>query len=270
MTNFAGKVAVVLGASSSRGTGWAIAEALAAEGAKVVVGARTLAPLQELAKKINGIAVRCDATQEDDIKTLIETAMREYGQVDIAVNAAGSALMGPIAEAETATLQSSLDTNYLANVYFVKHAAAAMNSGGAIVIISTMATTNVMGPLFPYACAKAATDCLVRYAAVEYGSRNIRVNSIQPGPILSDLTWDFLTNPQVKARMEYEIPLKRIGVPADFANAVLWLAGPCYATGTNIQVNGGHFLQRFPHPDELAAKVEEAGRPQHDREHGAA
>ncbi len=268
-TDFTGKVAVVLGASSARGTGWAIAEALAAQGAKVVVGARTLAPLQELAKKTGGIAVRCDATSEDDIKLLIATALKEYGQLDIAVNAAGSALMGPIETAETATLQSSLDTNYLANVYFVKHAAAAMGNGGSIVIISTMATTNVMGPLFPYACAKAATDCLVRYAAVEYGGRNIRVNSVQPGPILSDLTWDLLTNPQVKERMEYEIPLKRIGVPSDFANAVLWLAGPCYATGINLQLNGGHFLQRFPRPEELAAKVEDAGRPQHDREQGA-
>ena len=266
MKSLEGKVAVVLGASSARGTGWAIAETLAAEGAKIVVGARSLESLQTLAKKINGIAVRCDITREDEVIALIAAAKKEYGQVDIAVTAAGSALMSPVADATHETLQSSLDTNYLGNVYFVKHAAAAMDKGGSIVVISTMATKNVMGPLFPYACAKAATDCLIRYAAVEFGARGIKVNSIQAGPILSDLTWDFLNTPQVKSRMLEEIPMKRIGTPADFANAVLWLAGPSYITGTNIDVNGGHYLMRFPRPEELAARVEEAGQSSYDRE----
>ena len=131
MKSLEGKVAVVLGASSARGTGWAIAETLAAEGAKIVVGARSLESLQTLAKKINGIAVRCDITREDEVIALIAAAKKEYGQVDIAVTAAGSALMSPVADATHETLQSSLDTNYLGNVYFVKHAAAAMDKGGS-------------------------------------------------------------------------------------------------------------------------------------------
>ena len=268
MGSLQGKVAIVLGASAARGTGWAIAEGLAAEGAKVVVGSRSLVPLQELAKKINGVAVRCDAAVEDDIKTLVAAAIENYGQLDIAVNAAGLPIMGPIAEATTEALQAAVNTNYFANVYFVKHAAAAMANDGSIILISSASTTNVVEPHFAYACAKSATDCLVRYAAVEYGRRNIRVNSILPGGILSDMAWDYYSNPQVRARFEHEIPLRRIGMPADFANAVIWLAGPAYITGANLQVNGGNFLTRFPRPDETEARPEDSGKVLFDREHG--
>lgn len=268
MKSLQGKVAIVLGASAPRGTGWAIAEALAEQGAKVVVGARSMAPLEQLAKKIGGVAVRCDAACEDDIATLVRTAVDRFGGLDIAVNSAGLPVMGPIAEASTEALQAAVNTNYFANVYFVKHSAAAMSNGGSIILISSASTTNVVEPHFAYACAKSASDCLVRYAAIEYGHRNIRVNSILPGAIMSDMAWDYYSNSQVRSRFEHEIPLGRIGTPADFANAVVWLAGPAYITGVNLQVNGGNFLTRFPRPDETVVRAEESGsgRPLFDRE----
>ena len=265
MTTLQGKVAIVLGASASRGTGWAIAEGLAREGAKVVVGARSLAPLQELANKIGGTAVRCDASQEEDIENLVRTAVKTYGKLDIAVNSAGLPVMGPIAQATKAALQTAVDTNYFANVYFIKHAAAAMKQDGSIVLITSASATNVVEPHFAYACAKSATDCLVRYAALEYGTRNIRVNSILPGAILSDMTWDYYSNDQVRHRFEEEIPLKRIGMPEDFANAVIWLSGPAYITGVNLQLNGGQYLTRFPRPNETEVRPEDSGRPLYDR-----
>jgi NAD(P)-dependent dehydrogenase (short-subunit alcohol dehydrogenase family) len=266
MTSLQGKVALVLGASAARGTGWAIAEALAAEGARVVVGARSLAPLEELARRIDGVAVRCDVASEADIEAAVRTAVERYGRLDIAVNAAGLPVMGPIAEATTDALQKAVEVNYFGNVYFIRHAAAAMRAEGSIVIISSASTTNVVEPHFAYACAKSATDCLVRYAAVEYGRRGIRVNSILPGPILSDMTWEYYSNPQVVERFEREIPLGRIGMPADFASAVVWLAGPTYLTGVNLQLNGGVHLMRFPRPDEIAMRPEDSGKPLFDRD----
>ncbi len=268
MSSLKGKVAVVLGASASRGTGWAVAEALAAEGAKVVVGARSFAPLQELANKIDGVAVRCDASREEDIAAMVQTAVDRYGRLDIAVNSAGLPVMGPIAAASREALQSAVDTNYFGNVFFVRYAAAAMKDGGSIVLITSASATNVVEPHFAYACAKAATDCLVKYAAVEYGPRGIRVNSILPGPILSDMTWDYYTNSQVMKRFEAEIPLRRIGMPADFADACVWLAKPGYLTGVNLQLNGGIYLNRFPRPDETDARPEDSGKPLFDRDKG--
>jgi NAD(P)-dependent dehydrogenase (short-subunit alcohol dehydrogenase family) len=251
VANLQGKVAVVLGASASKGTGWAIAEALAGAGAKVVVGARSLEPLQRLADKIGGTAVRCDVSNEKEVAAAAQAALDTYGKLDIAVNAAGLAGQGLIDEAEENDLRNAVENNYFANVYFVKHMARAIGSDGSITIISSLSTTHPMLPLFSYACAKAATDCLAKYAALEYGPRNIRVNTILPGPIMSDMTADIYAQPGYVEALEREIPLKRIGYPNDFADAVLWLAGGAYVTGLNIPVCGGIQLARFPFQDEL-------------------
>lgn len=251
MDSFKGKTAVVLGASAQGGTGWAIAEAFAAAGAKVVVGARSLSQLQQLARHIGGTAVACDAGREEDVRNLATTALNAFGRLDIAVNAAGLPVLGLIADSTDESLQSALQVNYLGNVYFVKHMANAIGSDGAITLISSMSTTHPLIPHFAYACAKSATDCLVRYAALEYGPRQIRVNSVLPGAIVSDLSRELFASEAMRHAFEKEVPLGRLGFPADFANAVLWLSGQAYVTGLNLQVNGGNQLSRFPYMSEL-------------------
>lgn len=251
MNQLTGKVAVVLGASAEAGTGWAIAEALSGAGVKVVVGARSEAPLKVLAQKIGGTARVCDAASEAQIAALAQAALDTYGSLDIAVNAAGLPVLGLIGDSTDTQLQSALDVNYLANVYFVRHMARAIGEDGSIVIVSSLSTTHPLVPNFAYACAKAATDCLVRYAAIEYGPRGIRINSILPGAIVSDLTRDLFANPAVTRVFEKEVPLGRLGYPRDFANAALWLAGPAFVTGLNIPVCGGNQLTRFPIMSEM-------------------
>lgn len=245
------RVAVVLGASAEGGTGWAIAERFAVEGAQVIVAARSLDKLQILAARIGGAAFACDASQQDQVQALAAFAISRYGRLDIAVNAAGLPVVSTIADCTSEHLQSAIETDYFANVYFVKHMAAAMTGAGSIVLFSSMSATHPLTPHMPYACAKAATDCLVRYAALEYGSRGIKVNSITPGPILSDLGRQYFSIPGVTEAFAREIPLGRIGYVEDFADAALWLAGPSFVTGLNLDVSGGNQLNRFPRPDEL-------------------
>ena len=251
MNELTGKVAVVIGCSASRGTGWHVAETLAAAGAKVVVAARSFDKVEELARKIGGTAVACDVSDEQQVIDVAKTAVSTYGRLDMAVNAAGLADQSSVMNADTANMQRAIEINYFGNVYFVKHMAEAIGSNGSIVIISSLSTTHPMAPFCAYACAKSATDCMVRYAAMEYGARNIRINSILPGPIMSDMTHDAFSQPGFVEALEHEIPLKRIGYPADFSNAVLWLVGPAYVTGLNIPVCGGIQLARFPYPDEV-------------------
>jgi NAD(P)-dependent dehydrogenase (short-subunit alcohol dehydrogenase family) len=269
LNNLNGKVAVVLGASAEAGTGWAIAEELAAAGAKVVVGARSEAPLKKLAGKIGGHAVVCDAGNEAQVKNLIDATIKQYGRLDIAVNSAGASTLALIADMTDELLQPALQLNFYAHVYFVKHAAAAMKDGGSIILVSSLSTTHPVFPNFAYAAAKSATDCLVRYAALEYGPRNIRVNSILPGPIVSDMTKGFLDNPEIAKVFLKEIPMGRLGYPKDFANAVVWLAGPAYVTGLNIPICGGNQLTRFPFMNEFPGAGnawEGQGTTLHDRE----
>jgi NAD(P)-dependent dehydrogenase (short-subunit alcohol dehydrogenase family) len=246
-----GKVAVVLGASAAGGTGWAVAEALAAAGAKVVVSARRSAPLEVLARKIGGTALACDAGKPDQVTALACAAAEAHGLIDIAVNCAARPTLGSIADADQTIVQRSLEVNFLGQVSFVREMASVMRDGGAIVLFSSASSVQPVLPFFPYACAKAATDCLVRYAALEYGPRGIRVNSIQPGPIKTEMASPLFAVPGAEAVFMREIPLRRVGMPEDFAQAVLSLVGPGYITGVNLPVSGGMHLTRAPYQDEI-------------------
>lgn len=248
-----GKVAVVLGASAEAGTGWAIAERFASEGARVVVAARREAPLRRLAERIGGIAQCCDVADGQAVAELARRAVERYGGLDIAVNAAGLPLGGTIANTPTEELVRSTELNYYGSVHFVKHMAAAMRDGGSIVLFSSMAATHPLEHVYAYACAKAAVDCLVRYAAIEYGGRGIRVNSILPGAIRSEMSSALWSVEGMEASWARECPLGRIGAPADFADAALWLAADAFVTGLNLQVSGGNQLGRFPRLDDRPA-----------------
>jgi NAD(P)-dependent dehydrogenase (short-subunit alcohol dehydrogenase family) len=254
-----GKVACVLGCSAEGGTGWAIAEALAKNGAKVVVGSRSKPALDRLAAKIGGTAFRCDAGEEDDVKAMAQCALDTYGRLDIAVNSAGQPVINLIADLTKAEFESAIRVNLLGNFYFVKYMAEAIGENGSIVFISSISATHPVLPHGAYAAAKAGSDCLIRYAALEFAPRNIRVNSILPGAIKSDLAREAFADPAFEASQVYEIPLGRVGYPEDFANAVLFLAGPSYMTGVNWQYNGGNQLTRMAYLSEMAGGREAYG-----------
>ena len=247
----AGKKAVVLGASAEGGTGWAIAEGLAREGVQVIVAARTLHELERLAQRIGGHAFACDGGCEADLVQLGAFAAQRFGRIDIAVNSAGLPMLGTIDTLTSDELQRALDVNYLGNVWFIREMTRIMNDGGSVVVISSNSTTQPILPHMAYACAKSAADCLVRYAALECGARGIRVNSLLPGPIKSHMARDLWAIPGVEDIFAKEVPLGRIGLPEDYANAVIWLSGPAFVTGLNLPVNGGNQLTRSPRPDEL-------------------
>lgn len=248
-----GKVAVVLGASAEGGTGWAIAEGLAERGAKVVVAARSYEPLTKLADRIGGFAVRCDAGSEEDIKALTKATLDRYGHVDIAVNSAALPTRSAIADIDQAQLDMSFRVNFFGNLFFIQQMAEAIGRDGSIIYVSSMATTHPLPPHAVYASAKSASDCLIRYAALEYGPRNIRVNSILPGAIRSHMVAEAFKDPSYEATLRKEVPLGRIGEVEDFADAVLWLATSAYVTGLNLQVNGGNHLTRFPYLHEFGS-----------------
>lgn len=249
--SLSGKVAVVLGASAEGGTGWAIAEALAEAGAKVVVAARSMDGLQRLASRIDGLAVQCDAGSETDIAALAEIAAQTYGSIDIAVNSAALPVISLIADVTPEQLQRGVEVNYFGHVHFIRHMTRVMNDGGSITLISSNSTVQPQPPHFAYACAKAATDCLVGYAALEYGARGIRVNSLLPGPIKSALAADLFAIPGVEDLYASHVPLGRIGQPRDYADTVVFLSGPTYITGVNLPVSGGNHLTGMPRMEQI-------------------
>ena len=245
-----GKVAVVLGASAPGGSGAAIARRFAAEGARLLVGARSEGPLHDLARETGGLAMRCDVANQDDVAAFIARAVDAYGRLDVGINAAGLPMGGTIADSSVEDARAAMEVNYFGCLHFIRYSAQAMTEGGSIVLFSSLAAAQPMEFVYSYGCAKAATDALVRYAAAEYGPKGIKVNSIQPGPIRSDMAsglWEVAGMEDAYAR---EIPLRRIGEPDDYADAALWLAGPSFVSGLNLPVSGGNQLTRMPYLSE--------------------
>lgn len=240
------KVAIVAGASAAHGSGQAIAELFAAEGAHVIVSARRKEPIEKLAAKIGGTAMVCDVADEDQVIALSKLAIEKFGKLDVAVNAAGLPSGGTIVNTPTEVVRQSMETNFYGNLYFIRHMAEQMTNGGSIIVFSSMAATHVLEHVYSYAVAKAATDTLVQYAANEYGPRQIKVNSILPGPIHSEMAAPLYKVDGMLEAWSKEVPLGRIGEPEDFAEAALWLAGPSFVSGLNLQVSGGNQVTYFP------------------------
>lgn len=256
-----GKTAVILGASQRGGTGWTIAEHLAAEGAHVFVAARRLEKAQELADEIGGTAIRCDANDEAEVAAFVEAAAARTGTIDIAMAAVGMGSMGSIDETSQDKLLEAFSVNYFGPFQFCRYAARHMGKGGSIVLMSSIVSTDVMQGSVAYATAKAAINSFTRYAAVEYAERGIRVNAIKAG---------ILEGPQARRwrraemfdRFLREVPLGAAVETSELAKMVIWLATDAVSiTGEVIHVDGGSHLRRQLWPDEMSNEgLESMGR----------
>ena len=252
MGKLAGKSAVILGASSKKGIGEAIARIFVSEGANVTVSGRNESALSALVKDIGGSSFVCDICKEDQLKALFAHATSTYGGVDIAVNAAGVNMPGAIEGLTRETLQTLCDVQFIGPALFIKQAAAAISersskSSGSIMSLSSVTAELTGAGLGAYAATKAAIDKLVKVAAVEYGPQNIRVNSISPGITPTPMTEQIFDTPSMVNAFKKETPIGRLAKPEDVAFAALYLADDrCITTGDNIRVSGGIHLRRLP------------------------
>jgi 3-oxoacyl-[acyl-carrier protein] reductase len=249
MTTLAGKTAVILGASGSANFGSAIARRLAAEGANTVVAARRKPPLEQLATELGGIATSCDVTREGDIEKMFQNAVETYGRVDIAVYSAGIHYAAAIAELSAQSIRPTLDVSFIGALLFFRYAAEAMSEGGSVITISSL-TARIPGPgLAVYAAARAGIDYAIRVAAVEYGERKVRFNSIAAGLIQTDMTDAFFSmQPIIDAHVD-ATPCGRMGTLEDMAEAALFLADgqrSGYLNGQVLDLAGGQQNGRLP------------------------
>lgn len=252
--------AVVLGASSQGGTGWACAELLASQNANVVVGARTLSGVEKLADRIRGTACRCDASVEEDVAAMAALAEATNGKIDIAIIAAGAPFVASIDECSQQTLAEATAINYFGPFYFIKHMARHMADNGSIVIISSLSADRALPGLAAYACAKGACTTLVKYGALEYAHRGIRVNAIVAGVLETPLNAGMRTPESGDAwqTLMKEIPLRRAVQPEQIAHSCLWLSSPqCAITGESIFIDNGNHLLRAAQPEEMPSGLME-------------
>ncbi len=251
-----GKVVVILGASDERSMGAATARRFAEEGAKLVLGARRLEPLQAVADSVGGIAVQCDITKEEDIENLAKRAVDEYGKLDVAINYSGLDSSGtPIDEVTREVLQEACDVHLVGSTLFFKHMGKRLSDGGAMITASSMTALLAPPGLAAYAGTKRGVDQIVRIAAVEYGPRGIRVNAIAPGFTQSAMTAGYFDVPSIPKAFQKEVPLGRLVTVDDIANAALWLASDeAFITGQCLDMTGGQTLNRIPTAEEMMAE----------------
>ena len=242
------KRALVLGASSPGGIGEAIACRFASEGYQLVIAGRRMEPLEKLASRVDAKPVRCDVTEEDSIANLFQAA----GPIDVAVNTAGTTDVGSIAKIKRERIEAQLAVHVTGNLLFLKHAAAAMESGGSIILLSSLTARIAGAGLAAYASAKAALEHIVRIAALEFGTRGIRVNAVAPGFTRTPMTEAFLSDDRIAGVYGKETALGALTLPEHVASSVSWLAqDDCFTTGETIAVSGGAQLMRLPTGAEL-------------------
>jgi len=237
MPPLTGKTAIVTGAA--RGIGRAIAERLAADGARVAVNyARSAEAAQELAARLGGVALRADVSQKQEVLEMFDAAERDFGGLDIVVNNAAVALMKPLADFSDEEFERVFSINTRGAFYCCREAARRLRNGGRIVNISTGATVGGTTGGSVYCASKAAVEQFTRALARELAPRRITVNTVSPGFTETDM---FASLPHLSELAPKLTPLGRAGKPEEIAAVVAWLctgdAG--WITGQNIQAGGG-------------------------------
>jgi NAD(P)-dependent dehydrogenase (short-subunit alcohol dehydrogenase family) len=247
-----GRVALVAGAS--RGIGAATAEAFAAAGAAVVLGARDLPALRAVARRIEAsggraLAVRTDVSDVESMRGLVDQALAAYGRLDAAFNnATAGPAPAPLAQIDPGEFDRGIATNIRGTFLGMKFQVPAMlrGGGGAIVNMASIAGVNGTAGLAAYVAGKAGIIGLTKVAALDYADQGIRVNVVAPGPIL---TYHLeAAGPEAQRLAGLSTPMRRTGTTAEVAQAVLWLCSPesSFITGAVIPVDGGQAAGNKP------------------------
>ncbi len=247
--DLSGKVAVITG--SSRGIGRAIAEAMADQGAKVVISSRKAEACEEAARAINdkhgdgtAIVVPANISSKEALQNLVDETRRQLGKIDILVcNAASNPYYGPMGGITDDQFRKILENNVIANHWLIQMVAPEMleRNEGSIIIVSSIGGLKASAVIGAYNISKAADFQLARNLAAEFGPSQVRVNCIAPGLVRTDFAKALWENPDTLKSVTRHSPLRRIGEPHEIAGAAVFLAAPAstFVTGQAIVVDGG-------------------------------
>jgi NAD(P)-dependent dehydrogenase (short-subunit alcohol dehydrogenase family) len=245
MSRFTGKVVVITGGNS--GIGLATAQRFAQEGAKVAISGRSQKTLDEAVKLIgNGVlAVKADVSSLADLDRFYSTVAQKFGKIDVLFANAGVAKFGPLDQSTEALYDEMFDINAKGLFFTIQKALPHLRDGGSIILNSSVVDAKGLDSGAIYAATKGAVRSFARSIAASLVPRNIRVNTVAPGPIETPIFGR--TGLPKEAIDEFaknvlaSVPMKRFGKPEEVAGAVAFLASndASYITGVEINVDGG-------------------------------
>ncbi len=243
------RVAIVTG--GARGMGEATSRIFAAEGARVVIADVLDREGEELAGELGSVALfrHHDVTEEESWRTLVADTRRRWGRIDVLVNNAGVVLFRTIVDTEKSEFEKVLSINLVGTFLGLKSVAPTMmeQRRGAIINISSVDGLKGCNALGAYAASKWGVRGLTKVAAMELGPHGIRVNSIHPGGINTQMG-NPMGSPEAEANLAYTgQPIQRIGAPEEVARTTLFLASDdaSYICGAELAVDGGMTIGRY-------------------------
>ncbi len=250
----ADKVAIITGAGKGIGAG--IARVFVREGAKVVVADWDEAAGTKTADELRGsggeaVFVRCDVSNEEQVKALVAAAVARYGKLNALVNNAGIGVYKTVLDTTSEEWDRCLAVNlkgvFLCSKYAIPHIKTA--GGGAIVNIASVHSYQNVGGTAPYAASKGGVVALTRVMAIDYGRDHIRVNAICPGWIYTPLIQGIFAQSPDPAKAKHDVErrqiLGRLGTPEEVGEAAAYLASDeaSYVTGASLMVDNGMTAQ---------------------------
>jgi NAD(P)-dependent dehydrogenase (short-subunit alcohol dehydrogenase family) len=243
------------------GIGYACAQRLVKDGAAVTICGRTAERLVAAAESLRGAGddkavaqsvewIAADVTSEPQVEAALQRAIEHGGgRLDgVVASAGGSRHLGPIVLADVDTVRATLDLNVISTFLLIKHSAEmlAASGRGSFVGISSHAGRDTFRFMGAYGAAKAGLDMMVRVAADELGGAGVRVNSVLPGVVATEIMGAITGGSPVLDSYHEEIPLHRVGQPEEIAAFVRFLIGPesGWITGQNLSIDGGQSVRK--------------------------
>jgi NAD(P)-dependent dehydrogenase (short-subunit alcohol dehydrogenase family) len=240
---------VVLITGALTGIGRAAAVAFARKGAKVVVSGRRDDAGKLLAKELLSFGsevefINADVRKEDDVRALVDKTVARFGRLDVAVNNAGTeGQVGPITDQTAESYAATFDTNVLGVILSMKHEVRVMKGQGSGTIINISSTYGHEGAAGAsiYVGSKHAVEGITKSVALEMAESGIRVNGVAPGPTDTGMLTRFTGTPENKAALVRGVPMGRLGLSEELANAIVFIASDeaSYITGHVLNVDGG-------------------------------
>jgi NAD(P)-dependent dehydrogenase (short-subunit alcohol dehydrogenase family) len=245
------KIALVTGAAGAIGS--AVAEAFLANGARVVLADRSIEALHDVARRLTSaggdvVAIEMDITNADEVNAAVNQTIEVFGRLDIAANIAGvSQKRADFHELALSEFDFTLKVNVRGLLLTMQREIKAMLAagGGSIVNIASVASVVGVPQMAAYVASRHAIVGMTKSAALDYAGRNIRINAVAPGPIMTaQLKAGIAATEEGKDKMRSLIPMGRIGEPHEVAGAVVFLSSDAasFITGVYLPVDGGYIV----------------------------
>jgi NAD(P)-dependent dehydrogenase (short-subunit alcohol dehydrogenase family) len=240
---------VVLITGALTGIGRAAAVAFANKSAKVVVAGRRDDAGKALAKELRSLGseaefINVDVRKEDEVRAMIDKTVARFGRIDVAVNNAGTeGQVGPITDQSAESFAATFETNVLGVILSMKHEVRVMQAQGSGSIINISSTYGHEGAAGAsvYAGSKHAVEGITKSVALETAMSGIRVNAVAPGPTDTGMLTRFTRTPENKSALMTGVPIGRLGLSEELANAIVFIASDeaSFITGHVLNVDGG-------------------------------